>query len=313
MHEIQSKYDAVYAYMNNLNWDLIHSFVSVARLGSLSAAARELGTSQPTLSRNIQSLETTTQLNLFRRTTQGLELTDAGHSLMQAADNMDTFANQFQRQAAGLSEELKGSVRISANDIVGVYLLPPALKALREAHPDLQIEVVINNKPSSLNKREADIALRMFRPTQTDLVARRLPDLQLGFFAHREYLQKYGEPQNLEQLLQHEIIGMDESMDFIEGGRQMGIEFIPQHFSLRTDSLLTQISLARSGAGILATHVGIAERWPELQRILLWMPLPALEFWLVCHKDVQYNQQIATIMRFLGQWLQKQPYKQAIT
>lgn len=294
--------------MNRLDWDLIHSFVTVASLGSLSAAARELAVSQPTLSRNIQALEAATQLNLFRRTTQGLQLTEAGHSLMQSASDMDESADQFLRQASGLSELIQGDVRISANDIVGIYLLPPALTALRQAHPGLQIEIVIDNRPSSLNKREADIALRMYRPTQPDLVARRLPDLELGFFAHRDYIKKHGMAQNLEEFLQQQIIGMDESMDFIEGGQQMGVAFKREHFSLRTDSLLMQINLARSGAGIVGTHVGLASQWPELKRILEWIPLPALEFWLVCHHDVQYNQQIATVMKFLTEWFKDKPY-----
>lgn len=298
--------------MNSLDWDLIRSFIAVARHGSLSAAARNLGVSQPTLSRNIQALERSTRLNLFRRTTQGLSLTESGQSLMQTANEMDSSADQFQRQASGLSEEPRGTVRISANDIVGFYLLPPALKALRDTHPGLQLEIVINNKPSNLNKREADIALRMFRPRQPDLVARRLPDLSLGFFAHQDYLLQCGEPENIDQFLQHNIIGMDDNLDFIEGGRQLGYEFTPQSFVLRTDSLLTQIQLARSGAGIVASHLGMAQHWSDLQRILEWIPLPALEFWLVCHKDVQYNHQIATVMRFLGEWFQTNPYQHAI-
>ena len=294
--------------MNNLDWDLVRSFVSVARLGSLSAAARELGVSQPTLSRNIQSLESDTQLNLFRRTTQGLQLTDAGRSLMEAASRMDEAADQFHRQASGLSDEVGGDVRISANDVVGVYLLPPAIKALRDEHPGLQIEIVIDNKTTNINKREADIALRMYRPTQPDLVARRLPDMALGFYAHREYVERYGEPENLEQFIKHDIIGMDEGMEFIEGGKQMGVEFRREHFNLRTDSLLTQINLARSGAGIVGTHVGFVRHWPELVQILKWIPLPALEFWLVCHKDVQFNRQIDTVMKFLGEWFRENPY-----
>lgn len=92
----------------------------------------------------------------------------------------------------------------------------------------------------------------------------------------------------------------------------MGIEFKPEHFALRTDSLLTQINLARSGAGIVGTHVGLAEQWPELKRILQWIPLPALEFWLVCHSDVQYNQQIATVMKFLTEWFKDKPYANTI-
>lgn len=298
--------------MNNLSWDLIHSFLTVARLGSLSAAARKLGVSQPTLSRDIQALEIGTGLNLFKRTTQGLQLTESGHRLMEAAGRMDDAADLFARQASGLSVELQGTVRISANEIVGIYLLPAAIAAFRQKHPAVQIEIVISNRASSLSKREADIAMRMFHPNQPDLVARRLPDLPLGFYAHRDYIGQYGEPQTIEEFRQHAVIGFDESMDFIEGATQMGYQFRREDFPVRTDHMLMQINLARAGAGIVGTHVDLAEQFPELRRILHWVNLPALEFWVVCHSDVQFNSRIRSVMQFLVQWFEKDPYRQSI-
>lgn len=298
--------------LSNISWDLIHSFLAVSRHGSLSAAARELGVSQPTLSRDIQALETNTRLNLFKRTTQGLQLTEAGQQLMEAAERMDNAADLFARQASGLSMELEGTVRLSANEIVGIFLLPAAIAAFREQHPGVHIEIVISNRASSLSKREADIALRMFHPNQPDLVARRLPDLALGFYAHRDYVQRHGEPQTVKEFKQHAVIGFDESMDFIEGATQMGYQFRREDFPLRTDHMLMQINLARAGAGIIGTHVDLAEKFSELQRILHWVSLPSLEFWAVCHSDVQYNSRIRTVMQFLVQWFAEEPYRHAI-
>ncbi|MGD8940610.1 MAG: LysR family transcriptional regulator [Gammaproteobacteria bacterium] len=298
--------------MNNLNWNLIHTFLTVARKGSLSAAARELGVSQPTLSRDIQALETATELNLFKRTTQGLQLTEAGQQLVDAATRMDQAADLFARQASGMSVELQGTVRISANEIIGIYLLPAAIAAFRDQHPGVQIEIVITNQASSLSKREADIALRMFQPSQPDLVARRLPDMELGFYAHRDYIQKRGEPRNFEEFKQHTIIGFDEDMEYIESAAQLGYQFTRDNFALRTDHMLMQINLARAGAGIIGTHVGLAEKWSELERILEWIKLPSLEFWIVCHSDVQYNTRIRSVMQFLIQWFELEPYKYPI-
>ena len=298
--------------MNNLSWDLVHSFLAVARHGSLSAASRELGASQPTLSRNIQALETSTRLNLFKRTTQGLQLTEAGQRLMEAATRMDDAADLFARQASGLSVELQGTVRISANEIVGIYLLPPAIAAFREQHTGVHIEIVISNRASSLSKREADIALRMFHPNQPDLVARRLPDLALGFYAHCDYIQKHGMPKTIEEFKQHVVIGFDEDMDFIDGATQMGYQLKREEFPVRTDHMLMQINLARAGAGIVGTHVELAEKFPELQRILQWVNLPALEFWVVCHSDVQYNSRIRSVMQFLIQWFAEDPYRHVV-
>jgi DNA-binding transcriptional LysR family regulator len=298
--------------MNNVDWSLIHSFLSVARLGSLSAAARELGQSQPTLSRAIQSLEAATGLNLFRRTTQGLALTEQGQGLLEAAGQMREAADRFQRQAAGLSTRLEGDVRISANEVIGTYLLPPAVAAFREEHPGVHVDIVTSNRVSSLSKREADIALRMFRPTQPDLVARRLPDIELGFYAHRDYISRHGAPQDFESFLQHTIIGYDEGMDFIDEAARLGYHFVRDNFAVRSDSLLMHINLLRAGAGICGTHVALARHWPELKRIMDWVPLPPLEFWCVAHSDVQSNTRIRGFMQFLIAWFADDPYAHAL-
>jgi molybdate transport repressor ModE-like protein len=298
--------------MNNADWDRIRSFLAVARLGSLSAAARELGVSQPTLTREIQALESATRLNLFQRTTQGLNLTEAGQTLVEAATRMSEAADLFARQASGLSVELQGTVRVSANEIIGFYLLPPALAAFRARHPGVQIEIVISNRASSLSKREADIALRMFRPRQPDLVARRLPDLPLGFFASRDYLARHGTPRTIDDFKSHGVIGFDEATDFIDGAARHGYAFTREDFPLRTDHMLAQIGLLRAGAGVGATHLGLARRFPELVRILEDIPLSPLEFWCVCHRDVQHNSRIRALMQHLIQWFADDPYRQAL-
>jgi len=298
--------------MNSIDWGRIRSFLTVARLGSLSAAARELGVSQPTLTREIQALEAATRLNLFQRTTQGLNLTEAGQALVEAATQMSEAADRFARQASGLSVELQGTVRVSANEIVGFYLLPTALAAFRAQHPGVQIEIVISNRASSLSKREADIALRMFRPQQPDLVVRRLADLPLGFFAQREYLERHGTPRNIDDFKTHGVIGFDEDMDFLDGAARLGYSFTREDFPLRTDHMLAQINLLRAGAGVGATHLGLARRFPELVRILEDIPLPALEFWCVCHRDVQHNSRIRALMQHLIQWFADDPYRQAL-
>lgn len=301
-----------YTNMNDTDWDRIRSFLAVARLGSLSAAARELGVSQPTLSREIQALEAATRLNLFQRTTQGLNLTDAGETLVEAAARMSEAADLFARQASGLSVELQGMVRVSANEIVGIYLLPPALAAFRAQHPGVQIEIVISNRVSSLSKREADIALRMFRPPQPDLVARRLPELPLGFFASRDWLARHGKPRDLDDFKTGNVIGFDESTDFIDGAARLGHTFTREDFPLRTDHMLMQVNLLRAGAGIGATHLGLARHFPELVRILEDVPLPPLEFWCVCHRDVQHNSRIRALMQHLIQWFADDPYRQVV-
>lgn len=296
--------------MHSYDWGLIRSFLAVAQHGSLSAAARELGVSQPTLSRDIQALEAAAALNLFRRTTQGLQLTDTGQTLVDAASQMNAAAEQFARQTIGLSAELTGDVRLSVNEVVGCYLLPPALAALREQHPGVNIEIVVSNSVSSLSKREADIALRMFRPTQPDLVARRLPAIELGFFAHREYLTRHGTPESFDDCRDHTLIGFDAQTEFIDEAARHGYSLVRDNFALRTDHLLLQIHLIRAGAGIGVTHVDLAAKWQDVVRILQDVPLPALEFWIVCHRDVQHSSRIRATMQFLATWFEAGAYPQ---
>lgn len=299
--------------MNNLDWEWLRAFLTVAKLGSLSAAARELNQSQPTLSRQIQALEQATRLQLFARSTQGLILTDAGQSLIEAAEDMARASDAFERQVMGLSDELRGEIRISANEIVGIYLLPPAMSAFKLAHPGIELELVIANEASSLSKREADVALRMFRPKQESLVARKLPNLKMGFFAHRDYLARHGRPASLAELRSHTLIGFDQQMHLMQAGAPPELEIRREDFALRTDHMLAQLQLLRSGAGIGGTHQGLAQRWPELERVMDWLPLPELEFWVVCHSDTRYSARIRALTAFLADWFTPEPYARALT
>ena len=298
--------------MNNISWDLIRSFRQTAKDGSLSKAAISLGVSQPTLSRNIQMLEHQTKLQLFQRTTKGLTLTEVGEQLLEAASNMEEASDLFLRQVSGFSEELEGDIRISANEIVGIYLLPPALSAFRAKHPKVHIELEITNQSTNLNKRDADIALRMYRPTQPDLVARRLDDLPLGFFASKNYIEDHGVPQSPEDFRQHTLIGFDRDTTFIDEAKRMGFNLLQTDFNLRTDSLPAQINLARNDGGIVGTHIGLAKHYPELEQILDWLPLEPLEFWIVCHADTAYNARIREMTKFLGQWFNDGNYQYQI-
>ncbi len=293
--------------MNNIPWNLIRSFLAVTEQGSLSAAARVLGVSQPTLSRDIQALESRAQLHLFKRSPQGLMLTEAGQALVESAAKMKEHADAFARQSQGQSTKLEGDICISASEIVGIFMLPAAISAFRQLHPAVNIDIVISNRVSNLNKREADIALRMFRPTQPDLVARRLPDLPLGFYAHRDYLERHGVPKTPEDLEQHHLIGFDQDMEFIDGARAMGFSLTRADFDLRSDNIMMQIQLARASCGIIVAQTTLVRQWPELVRILPGIPLPTMEFWVVCHADTQYNARIRALKSHLIAWFKDDP------
>jgi len=286
----------------DLDWDLIRYFLQVAQQGSLSKAAVQLSLSQPTLSRQIQQLEQHTGIQLFKRSTRGLELTEQAARLLDSAQAMEVAAQRFSRQVAGMDEVLRGDIRISVSEIIGVYYLPEAIAQFQALHPDVDFEIVLSNEASSLNKREADIALRMFRPLQSDLLCRRLPDIALGFFARQDYLHCDGDSITTEQLGNYRFIGYDADTSMIEGARAHGVELTRHSFSLRSDSLMMQLALIQAGAGFGVTHVHVAQSLPGVVQFLKQLPIAPLEFWCVCHSDVQYNLRVMTAMRFFSDW-----------
>ncbi|MBD1557223.1 LysR family transcriptional regulator [Vibrio sp. S9_S30] len=244
----------------NINWQWIRHFLVVAEQGSLSKAAEVLSLSQPTLTRQIQRLEKDLGYALFDRSTQGLNITENGVALLASAKCMAESADQFLRTAQGNSGVLKGSIRISVNELFGHFLLPKALVAFREAHPEIDFEVVISNEPTNLSKRDADIAVRMFSHRQQDLVSRRLPSIPLGFYAHTSYIERHGLPTSIADLETHRLIGFDRMTSFIDEARLHGLELKPNHFCYRTDSLTQHWALLNQGAGIVATHQGLAKK-----------------------------------------------------
>lgn len=289
-------------------WDRWAIFLAVIETGSLSAAAERMGFSQPTLSRQIQRLEQDLALQLFQRTAQGLVPTAAAEPLVEPARAMQKAAQQIQLRAQGLHSQLSGSVRLSANEVVGTYLLPRHLVRFTQQYPDVHIEIVISNRVSSLSQREADLALRMVEPTQPDLIRRRLAPLALGFYAHRDYLARQGEPRQIADLQSHRLIGFESAFFYEASAQAFRMPVTPSWFQLRTDHMLTQLALARAGGGIVATHCGLANRWPEMQRVLPTTDLPSLPFYLLCHQDTRYNAVIRTLSDFLWQALRDDPY-----
>ena len=229
------------------SWDLIRTFQAVARTGSLSAAARALQLTQPTVGRHIDLLEDALKLPLFVRSRDGMALTAKGADLVAEASEMEIAATGFERHAAGLDKKMDGVVRISANEIIGVMILPRILPEFMQANPGIEVELIISNSAANLLQRDADVAIRMFRPTQNDLLARKVAELPLGFFGLRDYLSANGVPQTLGDLRSHRFIGLDRETSMIDAGRMLGESFIPKDFAFRCDNILTHIESHQSG------------------------------------------------------------------
>ncbi len=276
------------------DWALLRVFLAVAETGSLSRAAEQLGSSQPTLSRQIGELEAQTGSALFERTQRGMRLTEAGQTLRPPAQRMQENARQWSLAAAGQSTQLAGTVRLTASAMVSAFVLPPVLLGLRRAHPGIQVELVASDEIENLLEREADIALRMARPTQAALVARQLADLPLHLYAHRDYLALHGMP-TLPTLGQHQWVGFDRNDVMLRGFRAGGVEVGREFFDFRCDNEIVGWLAVRAGLGLGVGPERVARACPELVRVLPEFYIPPLQLWLTAHRELQHQPRLRVV------------------
>jgi len=281
------------------DWALYRTLLAVLDEGSLSAAARSLGLTQPTVARHVGALEAALGADLFVRSQRGLDPTDLADALRPQAQIMATTAAALLRTASGTLGAVAGTVRISASDVVGVELLPPILARLRRAHPALVTELTLSDRLDDLLAREADIAVRMTEPTQNALLARRLPSIEIGFHAHRGYLERRGTPSSIMDLSAHDLIGYDTETPVLKAMAKRLGPLDRQSFAFRADSNLAQLAAIRAGFGIGLCQLGIARRNPELRRVLPEIALP-LPLWIVMHEDLKTSARFRAVFDALA-------------
>jgi len=287
--------------MNTFDWSLIRSFLAVLDQGSLMGAARVLHASQPTVGRHIADLECQWKVVLFERTGRGLVPTTTALKLAPAARSMEAGANQVARTLTGVQTQSVGSVRITASVPVAVYLLPPVLSRMHQTLPDVQVDLVSSNQISNLLRREADIAIRMVRPEQGSLVARKIGDVELGAYAHRSYLSRCGTPLAPMELLQHALIGSDADTAILQGFAAMGYPAEREMFVLRSDDFIVQWQAVRAGMGIGFVADYMARTDPDVVAVLpRLLKIPPLPMWLAVHREIHTNPRIRAVYDFLA-------------
>lgn len=269
------------------SWDLYRSFLAVIREGSLSAAARALGLTQPTLARHVAALEEAVGGSLFVRSPRGLDPTDAALALRPQAEALDAAAASLWRTASGWGAEVRGTVRVTASEVVGARILPAILASLRSRHPALEVELVLSNGIDNLLQRDADVAVRMVEPDQQALLVRRVGSIALGLHAHRRYLERHGTPRSLEELDGHSLIGFDRETPDIRAMMQRVPGLTLPRFALRTDSHLAQLAAIEAGFGIGICQVPLARRNPDLVRLLADRFELPMGVWVAMHEDLR--------------------------
>ena len=285
------------------DWSLWRSFAAVVEDGSLSAAARRLGLSQPTLGRHIDTLEQSLGVALFERTLQGFKPSDTALKLYEPVAGAQRALAEAVLMAEGSTAALGGTVRITASTVVCHYVLPPLLADLRLAFPAIALELVPSDSAENLLLREADIAVRMFRPTQLELITKKLGELPMVCCAHESYVQRRGAPQSLAELYNHDLIGLDRSDLIIQAARFMGFDLVRDNFVVRTDSQTALWELAKAGLGIAFAQQKLVAEAPGMVALLPEFSVPALEVWLTTHRELFTSRRIRAIYDRLAEGL----------
>ncbi len=283
-------------------WELYQSFLHVVREGSLSGAARALGVTQPTVGRHVDALEAALGATLFTRTQRGLSPTETALALVPHATAMASAAEALKRAASGEADEARGAVRITASEIVGSELLPAILTVFRGRYPRVAVELMLSNRTEDLLHREADIAVRMLRPTQAALVARKVGEVGIGLHAHRRYLERHGVPASLDALSEHALIGFDR-VPSVSRMPQFEIELTRESFAFRSDQDIAQLAALKAGFGVGMCQIPLARRYPDLVRVLPGRLEFELDIWIAMHEDLRASRRMRLMFDHLADQL----------
>ncbi len=287
----------------DLDWSLLRTLLAVAEEGSLSGAARVLGQSQPTVGRHLRSAEAVLGTPLFQRHARGLRPTAFCETILPMARDMREAVQRLSLQATGRSQAAEGRVRLTASVFVTVHLLPDILADLQRSHPGIDVDVVASDTTENLLFHEADLALRMYRPTQLDMITRHLGDLPLGLYAADRYLERHGEPRTAAELRAHRMVGFDRDEQLVHGMRAVGFDVTRDWFATCTDNQVAYWNLVVAGCGIGVGQSAVADRTPGVRRILPDVPLPVLPVWLTAHPDLRHQPRIAAVWDALDRHL----------
>jgi len=285
------------------DWNQARAFLATVEEGSLSAAARALGQTQPTLGRQIAALEEQLDVLLFERVGKSLVITQSGIELLDHVKAMYEAASNISLTASGQSQAVEGRVRITASDVFSAMLLPQAVVELRKTAPQLEIDIVASNDIQNLQQREADIAIRHLRPEEPDLIAKFIREANGYFYASPDYLDRMGRPKTLSDLQKHDWIGFGNHDRFIEYMAPIGLSLNRQHFKAGSSNGLVALELAYHGLGIIVMSEIVGQNSARLEKVLPDMEPFTFPVWLTAHRELHTSRRIRLVYDMLADYL----------
>ena len=285
---------------SKFDWNRARAFLVTAEEGSLSAAARALGMAQPTLGRQVDALEEELGVVLFERVGRGFTLTPSGHELLEHVRLMGEGANRVSLASMGQAQAIEGTVRIAASDAHAMILLPPILAKLRSAEPGIRIEIVASSATSDLRRREADIAIRNYRPEEPDLIARKIRDIPARLYATPGYIERIGNPRLPYDLRHADFINIDRNGIFLKGMNSLGLSITERNFPIMTENYLVMWGMVKGGLGIGVQDSLIGEAEPLVRRVLPDLEPLIFSMWLVTHREVNTSRRVRVVFDLLA-------------
>lgn len=289
----------------NFDWNNARAFLVTAEEGSLTAAANALGMTQPTVGRQVSALEDELSVVLFDRAGGKLILTPAGTDLLTHVKAMGDAALHVSRSADGRSTDLRGQVSISASEVYSAFLLPGIVQRLRQLAPEINVEIIADNTPSDLTRREADIAVRNFRPEEPDLIAKKVRDDTAALYATPAYLQSIGSPASLADFAQASFVGFADTALIIDWLNGAGMSLSPANFPVKTESYLVHWAIVKQGLGIGIMPQSIGDAEPLVVRACPALDPFVFPIWLVVHRELKTSRRIRTVYDLLASALQE--------
>lgn len=288
----------------NFDWNKIKAFLVVAEEGSFSAAAKILNSTQSTMGRQIAALEEELEIVLFERVGRGIELTPTGIELLEEVRKMASAANQISLVAAGKKTEIEGNICISASESTSIFILPKILEKIKKRFPNITVEIITDNKSNDLLRREADIAIRHYRPQSGELVIRKVRDDKGYLYASKKYLKQLGQIKNSKDLSKANFIGFTENNEYINTFKKLGVELTSANFATLSGNQILHYELIKNGVGlgVLPEYVGSKEK--KIMKALEKMPSIPMETWLVVHRELNTSVKIRTVFDFLANEIQ---------
>jgi DNA-binding transcriptional LysR family regulator len=285
--------------MNNLNWDGLRYFIAAAEGGSLTAAAKTVGSNQPTVGRYIDALEAELGSKLFQRSVKGLALTEEGTDLLEHCREIQSLIVRIERTVCG-EEAISGTVRLALPEGLCLEVLVPRLPQFYHDYPDIKLILNVSSNTANLTRGEADIAVRLFRPAETNLVARKLGEMSMGLYASRSYIDTFGHPAQVDELAQHRLITYGDQLATLSENRWLLEHASPASQVLCSDSTAARLKATLAGVGISVQPHLFSRSNPELVPLLESVTLTGHEMWLVYHNDLRQVARVRAVVDFIA-------------